>query len=92
MLHAAQAALAVTRAKTPKSHAGVLNLFGEHFIKTGRMDRRFAQLLRDAAKLRQTSDYDIFAPVEQPQVSEMVQNAEAFVAEVKRLLEKQGSW
>ena len=88
MFHAAQAALAAFNLNVPKTHAGTINQFGEHLVNTGRVDRRLGRYITKASDLRLDSDYDAFATIEQPQVSEMVQNAEAFVAEVKRLLEE----
>ena len=92
MFHAAQGALATTDAGMPRSHRGTEMLFGDHFIRTGRIEERFVKMLRQSSDLRMDSDYDVYAPIDDQQVSEMVQNAEAFVVEMKRLLEEQGSW
>ena len=64
MFHVALATLATANVKPPKSHSGTINLFGRHFVTTGRVEKRFARFLRDAANLRMDADYDVYASVD----------------------------
>lgn len=54
--HATQAAL-LTESLQPKSHHGVMYLFVHHFVKTGRIEPRYSQILARAAKYREEADY-----------------------------------
>lgn len=42
---------------TPKTHSGLRNQFGLHFIKTGDLPERFADMLNDAEELRALAEY-----------------------------------
>jgi len=86
MFYAVQAALVQMEVRMPKTHSGAINLFGRYYIRTERLDKRLATDLRQAYNLRQKSDYEVYAEVGEEQVKEVVENAEAFVREVKRLL------
>jgi uncharacterized protein (UPF0332 family) len=89
MFHAANAALLASNVDKPKTHAGVLNLFGRYLVRTGRVDRQFAEDLREASDLRLKSDYQTDFTVREGQVKLVVEKAEAFVEEVKRLIARQ---
>ena len=52
MFHAAMAALGTTGARLPKTRSGTISQFGEHFIKTGRLDQQFGRALHRASDLR----------------------------------------
>lgn len=87
MFHAAQASLSHTDVRPPKTHAGTINLFGKHIIKTGKVDKRFAKDLQDAYDLRQQTDYQIHAHIGEAEVRDTVERAEAFVAEAKKVVD-----
>lgn len=86
MFHAAQAALATQNVKMPKRHSGVISLFGEKFVKTGRLEKKFADNLSRAFRLRQMADYEISVEFEKSSVEELIKNAEGFIQSIKTLL------
>lgn len=86
MFHAASAALASEGIKLPKTHKGTLALFYQNFVEPGRIARRLHRNLVNAFQLRQQTDYQIYAHVGADEVKETVKNAEAFIAEVKRIV------
>lgn len=86
MFYAVQAALALVNVRKPKTHSGAITLFGQHYVVTGKIDKRFAGDLRDAYDLRQRSDYEIRAHIGEDEVRETVRRAEGFVSEVKRVV------
>ncbi|MCH8207188.1 MAG: HEPN domain-containing protein [Chloroflexi bacterium] len=88
MFHAVQAALEFAQLDRPRSHTGAITLFSRRYVRSGRLDRRLARSLQDAYDLRRRSDYDVYAAVGRPEVSDVVQQAEAFLTEVRRLLEQ----
>ncbi|MER3433200.1 MAG: hypothetical protein C4288_07185 [Leptolyngbya sp. ERB_1_1] len=57
MFYTAQAWLASKSIKS-RTHRGVIQLFNQHFIKTGELPQDFARSLSEAYALRQLSDYD----------------------------------
>jgi uncharacterized protein (UPF0332 family) len=87
MFYAVMASLTGFSPRLPKSHRGAISLFGRHYVRTGMVDRQFAIDLRDAYNLRLHSDYGASAEVGEERVKEMIDKAQAFVAEVKRLIE-----
>ena len=45
-------AILLTNDLKASSHKGVISLFGEHFIKTGKLDKELGKALRRAYELR----------------------------------------
>lgn len=86
VFHAAQAALATQDVRMPKRHSGVISLFGERFVKSGKVEKRFADYLSEAFVLRQKSDYEVGVEFERSSVEEIVKKAEEFLHEIKTLL------
>ena len=86
MFYSAMASLTGLTSRLPKSHRGTISLFGSHYVNTGKMDRQFAIDLREAYNLRLRSDYGASTEVEEERAKEMIAKADAFVAEVKRLI------
>jgi uncharacterized protein (UPF0332 family) len=86
LLHAAQALLRESDLRYRK-HAGVHTAFGEHFIKTGRMDVKYHRWLLDAFDDRLRADYDVEAPFEGPAAAGRIEQAREFLATVKKYLE-----
>lgn len=74
-----------------KSHSGTKSMFSQYFIKTGRFDKKYGQLLSELFDHRQKGDYEnIFdydeewvMPLFEP-VKEMIQQIEQ---EIKRSIE-----
>ncbi|MBI5428645.1 MAG: HEPN domain-containing protein [Nitrospinae bacterium] len=85
VLHAARAAL-LTEGIRVKSHKSVRRLFGQHLIKTGRLDSQYAAILAEEQDDRYLADYDaIFSP-EKEQVNTRVKDATRFLKAIKRYL------
>ena len=85
MFHATKAAL-LSCGSDCQSHAGALNRFGEHFIKKGLLDKRFAKALHRAYRLREKSDYSPAFKIETAEVEKLIEEAKEFVEEVKSIL------
>ena len=88
MFYAVMAALAGTDIRLPKTHSGAISLFGRHYVRTEKIGSQFAGDLRNAYNLRLQGDYGISTEVGEEQVRVTVGRAEAFVAEVKELVER----
>lgn len=85
VFHCAQALLLSIGVKA-ESHSGVRHLFGLHFIKEGKFDKRYAKYLKNLKEDRENGDYGILTMIEQREAEEAVREAEEFVAETKRYL------
>jgi uncharacterized protein (UPF0332 family) len=85
MFSAASAALASINI-APRSHAGLRNQFGQHFVQTGLLDSQYAKMLARAFEARQSSDYEIFNQATQLEAEAIIANAEQFVNTIKNLL------
>ena len=89
MFYAAMAALSLVSSRLPKSHRGTISLFGRHYVQSGKMDRQFAIDLRTAYNLRLQGDYGTSPELGSEQVQEVVDKAQAFISEVKRLVNEE---
>jgi uncharacterized protein (UPF0332 family) len=88
MFFMAQAAL-LTRELSSSSHRGVISLFGQHFIKTGTIERRLGRTLNDAYDKRLAGDYEARAVVTQDEARALLEAAHDFVQRVEDYL---GEW
>ena len=59
MFHAASAAVARTDIRPPRTHGGVANKFGLHYVTTGLFDATLATTLGEIYELRLQSDYPL---------------------------------
>jgi uncharacterized protein (UPF0332 family) len=78
MYHATQALLSVKSLNT-KTHKGVIQLFGQHFIKTGELPIELARALSDAYDLRQLSDDEETVLLTQQQAESILNSARSFI-------------
>ncbi|KPV63606.1 MAG: HEPN domain protein [Candidatus Bathyarchaeota archaeon BA2] len=86
MFHAARAIL-FSKGTKAKTHRGTISLFGENIVKKGILSDEFADMLRKAFDLRQKSDYEIYAELNEELVEEIIKNAEKFIEKIKEVLE-----
>ncbi len=71
--------------KTSK-HKGVLSLFDKEFVKTGRIDKRYSEILHNTFDARQEGDYKEFIQFSPEDAAGFVKLAEEFLEGVKKLL------
>ena len=84
MYNAACSALATKGITDFSSHKGVINRFGEHFVKEEVLERQLSKDLRNVEQVRYDSDYHIMRPLPDSKILEAVKNAEVFVASVEQ--------
>jgi uncharacterized protein len=85
MFYAAVGLLALRRVGSSK-HAGVLSLFGRHFVTTGEFSTEAALHFRQAFELRQKCDCREFVEPEPRQAEELLDHADRFIVEAE------GAW
>jgi len=85
MFYAAKAIL-FSKGVKAKTHRGTISLFGEHLVKEGILSERYADMLRKTFDLRQKSDYELYAELNEELAKETVNNAKEFIEKVKESL------
>lgn len=85
MFYAAKAAV-ISRGLEASKHSTVISQFGQHFAKTGLVQRRLHQTLRIAFDERQLADYTLDWSVSPEMVETRLAEAEEFVTGISRLL------
>jgi uncharacterized protein (UPF0332 family) len=71
-----------------KSHAGVRQMFGKHFIVTGRISKEYGKFYSDLFNYRQDNDYrDLLVP-ERELVIDLLKKARSFIIDVLKEIEK----
>jgi uncharacterized protein (UPF0332 family) len=72
-------ALLKTKNLSSRKHAGVRSLFNSEFVKTGKIEVKWARFFAEIFENRQESDYAEFVQFEQKDVEAMYENAVKFV-------------
>ncbi len=89
IFQSARALLAIDGLDSRK-HSGVVSLFNRHFIKSGKLDKHWAVVLKDARRSREMADYTEIAEFSPQDAEEQIADAEAFVRAVENLIAKMG--
>lgn len=87
IFHATRALLMADNIRRSK-HTGLIGVFIQQYIATGKLDKKFSKILKGAEKIRIESDYKIFYVVARDEAEQQLDNAKLFVAEIKKLLDK----
>jgi uncharacterized protein (UPF0332 family) len=85
MFYAAQALLKTHGIHRVK-HSAVQSAFGQHIVKTGKIDAKFHRMLINARETREIADYTLGEEVSAETAVVRVKNAEEFVEKVKTLV------
>jgi len=83
--HAARALLA-TRDVDSARHAGVIALFQQHFVKTGRFPAEIARALPRSFEKRLSSDYSDFVEISAEEAQKVRSEVHAFVDACREFL------
>ena len=85
--HSAQAIL-LTESLSAKTHSGLVNLFGLHFVKTGKFDKKFGKMLSNLKDDRENGDYEVYSCIDEDVAKECVKEAKQFFEEANKYLAK----
>jgi uncharacterized protein (UPF0332 family) len=69
------------------SHSGVRQKFGEHFVKTGKIDRDFARHFTELSEKRHKGDYNDFYDYDEETVTRLYPVCQRFIEEIEIILE-----
>jgi len=85
IFHAIRAILALERFDS-KKHSGVISYFRKNYIKTGIFDSKISDIVGDAFRVRNESDYQDFYLVSKEKVTTQLENAKTFLSAVEEYL------
>ncbi|OGC25020.1 hypothetical protein A2291_01735 [candidate division WOR-1 bacterium RIFOXYB2_FULL_42_35] len=83
--HAASALL-LTEGLATETHRGLLNIFGLHFVKTGKIDKKFARFLSNLKDDREAGDYEAFSTIDKQVAEKALGEATEFLKEIEKIL------
>ena len=87
MYHAAKAVL-ILKNIDPQKHAGVVSMFGLHFVNEGLIERYLGSALAYAKETREIGDYEEFMETSKDTAEAVIDDAENFLEKVGALLQK----
>lgn len=87
VFHTTQAIL-LTEGLSADTHRGLLNLFGLHFIKTGKLNKKFGKILSNLKDNRENGDYEVFSVVDKEIAERSIKEAEEFLQEAQQFLKE----
>jgi uncharacterized protein (UPF0332 family) len=80
-------ALLLSKKIQAQTHAGIRQLFGLHFVKTGRIDKELGKFYSIIFDKRLTGDYDDFVDHKKEDVLFLKSKAEKFIQETDKLID-----
>jgi uncharacterized protein (UPF0332 family) len=81
-------ALLLDKGIQPKTHTGVRQMFGLHFIKSGIIDNSLGKFFTDIFDLRQTGDYDDYIEFTREDLMDLIKPANDLILKATELLKK----
>ena len=84
--HATQALL-VCYGLSAHTHAGTLGVFGQHFVKTGRVSKELGAFFSRMEQLRKKADYNCEYDVDKEEVETMSLPAHNFLTAIRQLID-----
>ncbi|XEQ92881.1 hypothetical protein SCACP_17320 [Sporomusa carbonis] len=69
-----------------KRHSTIIGYFNQHYIATGKIEATYYQMLSNAFRVRNKTDYDDFYVVGRDEAQQQLENATSFIAIIKAKL------
>lgn len=85
MYYAAEACL-LSIDETVSSHKGLITQFGKYFVKEGLIEPEYGRMLATVYQRRQLGDYEISYALSEPEATEAITNAGAFIQRIQTYL------
>ena len=70
----------------PTSHKGLVSMIGDHFVRSGQLSPAMGRLVSRMQRDREDADYEPGAVFTGEQASQLIADAETFLAEARRLV------
>jgi uncharacterized protein (UPF0332 family) len=85
----AVSALLLKEGITARTHGGVRQMFGLHFVKPGLIDRDLGKYYSDIFDMRQTGDYDDFVEYTKEDVIDLIAPAKLLINKIEELINQE---
>lgn len=72
--------------KGSSKHSGVISLFDQHFVKTGKFPTAMSKAIHKAFDLRQIGDYRELIELDQEQAEEVLFSSDQFIETIEKYL------
>lgn len=69
-------------------HSGVIAFFTQTFLKTEKIERSMAKIIKESSYLREKSDYDDFYIASKDEAEKQLANARVFVSAVEEYMDR----
>lgn len=80
-------ALLIKSDLSPSTHAGVRQMFGLHFVKTGIVPAEISRFYTEIFGMRQTGDYDDFIDFEKAEIEILLEPAHKFISAIEEAID-----
>jgi len=74
--------------ETPKTHEGLIHLFGVKLIMPGIVEKKYGRILSRLRQLREESDYAAYVYVDEDEAKELIDAAIDFLKKMEELVNK----
>lgn len=79
-------ALLTDLGKESSKHSGMISLFDQHFVKSGKFPKTMSKAIHKAFDLRQIGDYRELIELDQEQTREVLRSSDLFVEAIEKYL------
>lgn len=70
----------------PKTHAGVRQMLGLHFVETGKITKESGSFYSDLFVSRQAVDYEDFFVIDKNAVPDLIEGTEKFISDIEKII------
>lgn len=81
-------AVLLTAGLSARTHQGLVYLFGLHFVKTGKLEKKLGRLLAELKDDREKSDYEVYSTIDKKTAARAVAGAREFLNGIRKYLRK----
>lgn len=82
MFHATRALLALDSFDS-KRHSTIIGYFNQYYVATGKIDPSYYQMLSNAFRVRNKTDYDDFYVIGRDEAQQQLEHAASFIAMIR---------
>ncbi|MBE6494426.1 MAG: HEPN domain-containing protein [Methanosphaera stadtmanae] len=80
--------LLIKKGFKPKTHTGVISLFGQEYVLNDSFDRKISKYLSSTQSLREVADFDAIDNIDESVAKDCINKAELFMEEAEKFLYK----
>ncbi len=78
-------ALLIKNAVRAATHAGVRQMFGLHFVQSGKVDTKWGRFLSQVESMREGADYDFFIHYDKEELLQILPKAKEYISILSQL-------